>query len=256
ALCVAWVKFLLEAAGDPRASDRDAVAELAFETEVAEFREPGGKMDHYSSARGQVVSIHCGEPFLVRDLPASLGPFVLADSMEKKDTTGTLGFIKGNVLRAVERVRRELPGFDLRSPLIAETERAVDRLPDADEKRLLKGTLLTRDITALGEGLFEASTFDQERFGHLLSRQHAVLRDFLRTSTEKIERLLEAARKAGALGGKINGSGHGGTMFAYAPADPEKVARAVESVGARAHIVRTDGGVRRDNPAGTQKENR
>ncbi len=50
AMVVAWNKFLLEAAGDPRAADARALAELGFETEVAEFREPGGKMDHYASA--------------------------------------------------------------------------------------------------------------------------------------------------------------------------------------------------------------
>ncbi|OGD11094.1 MAG: hypothetical protein A2Y86_08435 [Candidatus Aminicenantes bacterium RBG_13_62_12] len=246
ALCVAWVKFLLEAAGDPRAADRDAVAELAYETEVAEFREPGGRMDHYSSARGHVVSIHFGDPFRLRNLPNPLGAFVLADSREKKDTTGTLGFIKGRVLEAAANVRRTVSGFDLRSPRTPEVERAADSLASADEKRLLKGTLLTRDLTAEGEALFDASVFDHESFGRLLSSQHEVLRDFLRTSTDKIERMLAAAMTAGALGGKINGSGHGGTMFAYAPRDPEKVARAVEAVGAAVHVVRTDEGVRRD----------
>jgi len=246
ALCVAWVKFLLEAAGDPRAADPNAVAELAFETEVSEFREPGGRMDHYSSARGGVVAIHFGEPFRLRDLPNTLGPFVLADSQEKKDTTGTLGFIKNHVRRALENVRRTVPGFNLRSPVTPEIESAVERLDCPDEKRLLKGTLLTRDLTARGEALFDEPSFDHERFGRLLGSQHEVLRDSLRTSTPKIEAMLSAALGAGALGGKINGSGQGGTMFAYAPRDTERVARAVEGVGAKVHIVRTDEGVRRE----------
>ncbi|MBN2199466.1 MAG: hypothetical protein JW747_06395 [Candidatus Aminicenantes bacterium] len=249
ALCVAWVKFLLEAAGDPRAKDRDAVAELAFETEVAEFHEPGGRMDHYSSARGHVVAIHFGEPLRLRDLPNTLGPFVLADSLEKKDTTGTLGFIKSHVYRAVENVRRTVPGFSLRSPLTPETESAVDRLSSPDEKRLLKGTLLTRNLTARGEALFDEPSFDHEQFGRLLSSQHKVLRDGLKTSTPKIEAMLSAALGAGALGGKINGSGQGGTMFAYAPRDTGRVAQAVKDVGAKVHIVRTDEGVRRETPA-------
>ncbi len=33
---------------------------------------------------------------------------------------------------------------------------------------------------------------------------------------------------AGAYGAKINGSGGGGCMFAYAPASPEKVKAAIE----------------------------
>ncbi len=246
ALCVAWVKFLLEAGGDPRAAERDAVAELAFQTEVAEFKEPGGRMDHYTSARGHVVSIHFGNPFRLRALPNPLGHFVLANSLEKKDTTGTLGFIKGNVLRALDNVRAVVPGFHLRSPLTPEVERAIDGLAVADEKRLLWGTLLTRDLAARGEALFGDDPFDHARFGSLLSAQHEVLRDRLQTSTAKIERMLEAALAAGALGGKINGSGRGGTMFAYAPEEPERVVRAVESIGAKVHIVRTDEGVRRE----------
>jgi galactokinase len=246
ALCVAWVKFLLEASEDPRADDRDGVAELAFETEVAEFHEPGGRMDHYSSSRGRIVSIHFSEPPRLRDLPNVLGAFVLADSREKKDTTGTLGFIKGNVLRAVENVGRRVPGFGLAGPLTPEVEQALDGRSSPDEKRLLRGTLLTRDLAASGEKLFDAPSFDHEQFGALLSAQHAVLRDYLRTSTDKIEAMLSAALAAGALGGKINGSGHGGTMFAYAPRDPERVARAVEAAGGAVRVVRTDEGVRRD----------
>jgi galactokinase len=247
ALCVAWVKFLLEAAGDPRAAEPDAVAELAFLTEVAEFKEPGGKMDHYSSARGHVVSIHFGEPFRLRTLPNALGPFVLGNSLEKKDTTGLLSFVKGNVLGGLELVRRTIPGFNLHSALTGETERVIQSLPSPDQRRLLKGTLLTRDLAAEGETLFVNHGFDHIRFGQLLSAQHRVLRDHLQTSTPKIERMIQAALAAGALGAKINGSGGGGTMFAYAPQDPERVARAVEAEGGRVDVVRTDDGIRRES---------
>jgi galactokinase len=80
----------------------------------------------------------------------------------------------------------------------------------------------------------------------LLSAQHGVLRDYLQTSTPQIERMIQAALEAGALGAKINGSGGGGTMFAYAPRDVERVARAVEGQGARVDVVRTDDGIRRE----------
>jgi galactokinase len=246
ALCVAWVKFLLEAAGDARAAAPDAVAELAFQAEVAEFKEPGGKMDHYSSARGQVVSIHFGEEFRLRTLPNPLGSFVLANSLEKKNTTGMLGFIKGNVLQAAESIRRTIPGFTLRSPLSAETEKTIQALASPDQRRLLKGTLLTRNLAAEGEALFGQNDFNHVRFGQLLSAQHGVLRDYLQTSTPKIERMIQAALEAGALGAKINGSGGGGTMFAYAPRDVERVARAVEGQGAQVNVVRTDNGIRRE----------
>lgn len=54
--------------------------------------------------------------------------------------------------------------------------------------------------------------------------------------------MLDAALMTGALGGKINGSGGGGCMFAYAPAQPEAVAEAIERVGGRAYVVTVDRG--------------
>ncbi len=43
ALVVAWTKFLLEATGDKTHNTPEGIAELGFQTEVAEFHEPGGK---------------------------------------------------------------------------------------------------------------------------------------------------------------------------------------------------------------------
>jgi len=63
-------------------------------------------------------------------------------------------------------------------------------------------------------------------------------------STPKIEAMMDAASNTGALGGKINGSGGGGCMFAYAPAHPEKVAEAIEQAGGKAYIVHSDNGTR------------
>ena len=47
---------------------------------------------------------------------------------------------------------------------------------------------------------------------------------------------------AGALGAKINGTGGGGCMFAYAPNNPGKVAEAIDSVGGKAYIIQPDEG--------------
>jgi len=56
--------------------------------------------------------------------------------------------------------------------------------------------------------------------------------------------MLAAAMEAGAVGGKINGSGGGGCMFVYAPKQTDQVAEASESVGGKAYIVRIDEGVK------------
>jgi len=246
AMVVAWNKFLLDAAGDPRAGDPRSLAELGYETEVAEFGEPGGKMDHYASAFGGVVWIRFDEPMRFDRMPNPLGTFVLANSLQKKDTTGMLGFIKSHVLDGAERVRARIPGFTLKSPLTTEVLAAIDRLPP-DNRRLLLGTLRTRDLTAKGAELFRGPAFDHEMFGAMLDAQHGVLRDLLQISTEKIEAMIRAALEAGALGAKINGSGGGGCMFAYAPLDPERVAAAVAAAGGQPFIVRVDEGARRES---------
>ena len=245
ALVVAWIKFLLETTGEERAKMAEAIAELSFLAEVAEFREPGGKMDHYSSSLGGVVSIHFNDKLKFKRLKNPLKEFVLADSLQKKDTTGMLGYIKNHVLHGVASLRKKRKSFSLKSSLIQEVEDEIEKL-SPEVKRLLKGTLLTRDLTAEGEALFERDTFDHVRFGRLLSRQHKVLRDYLHISTPKIEQMIEASLKAGALGAKTNGSGGGGCIFAYAHEKAESVAKALEKLGAKVYIVRVDDGARKE----------
>ncbi len=246
ALVVAWIKFLLETAKDERAKMADEIAELGFLAEVAEFKEPGGKMDHYTSSLGGVVSINFGEKLKVRKLRNPLKEFVLADSLQKKDTTGMLGYIKNHVLQGVANLRKKREGFSLKSSPIQDVEDEIEKL-SADTRRLLKGTLLTRDLVVEGKALFEADVFDHARFGNLLTSQHEVLRDNLCISTPKIEQMIETSLKAGALGAKTNGSGGGGCIFAYACDKAESIAEALKKTGAKVYIVSIDGGVRKEN---------
>ena len=62
----------------------------------------------------------------------------------------------------------------------------------------------------------------------------------LDVSTVKIDNMLDAALDAGALGGKITGSGGGGCMFAYAPDNPEIVAEAIQKAGGRSFVINSD----------------
>jgi galactokinase len=245
ALVVAWIKFLLEAAGDKILNKPEEIAELGFLTEVAEFQEPGGKMDHYASSLGGVVNVSFENELQAKRLKNPLMQFVLADSQQKKDTTGMLGYIKSHVLEGMEIVRKKIEGFDLKSPIGEREKKEMQKLPST-HRRLLQGTLMTRDLTAKGRDLFEADDFNHKKFGQLLIRQHEVLRDFLQTSTPKINRMIETALDAGALGGKLNGSGGGGCMFAYAPDRTEEVAKAIERIGAKVHVIRVDEGVRKE----------
>jgi len=59
--------------------------------------------------------------------------------------------------------------------------------------------------------------------------------------------MISASLDAGAAGAKINGSGGGGCMFAYAPGDPHKVLDAVKKFTDEAWIIYPDEGVRIEN---------
>jgi galactokinase len=245
ALVVAWNKFLLEAVENQTMNNPEDIAELGFLTEVAEFLEPGGKMDHYASAVGGIVNVTFENELKVNRLKNPLKTFVLADSLQKKDTTGMLGYIKGHVLDGVESIRRNFEEFSLTSPLSTREQEEIQKL-QPDNRRLLQGTMMTRDITIRGKDLFDTDDFDHKTFGQLLTKQHEVLRDYLQTSTPKIDKMMDAALNAGALGGKLNGSGGGGCMFAYAPEKTEKIAAAIEATGAKVHIIHVDKGVRKE----------
>lgn len=246
AMVVAWIKFFLEAAGDSRADSPETLAEWAFLSEVAEFGEPGGKMDHYASAVGGVVNIHFEPEMKVRIFPNRLDDFVLADSMQRKNTTGTLGYIKGNVNNGLKAVREKLPGFTVHSDLGDRELGAIGKLPK-DEQRLLKGTLNTRDLTREGMALLDSEPLNHGLFGSLLWKQQEVLREQIGISTPRLNSLLDAAMEAGALGAKINGSGEGGCIFAYTPGRSEEVYEALARLDARAFRVRIDEGARRED---------
>ncbi len=56
--------------------------------------------------------------------------------------------------------------------------------------------------------------------------------------------MIETSLGSGALGAKINGSGGGGCIFAYAPGKSKEVAEALQKLGARTYEVKMDEGVR------------
>ncbi|MBC7349211.1 MAG: hypothetical protein H5U05_04470 [Candidatus Aminicenantes bacterium] len=244
AMVVAWIKFLLEA-GSSRdiAPEPEDIADLAHRAEVVEFREPGGKMDHYTSALGGTVWIKFAGGLQVTRLPSPPGTFVLGDSLEKKDTTGTLGSVRERVTRGWQLLKKVNPELDLATVSEKELLKLSQNLPP-EIRQPLHGAVLNRDLTREGLKIFQARTFDPQQFGRLLTEQQKILRELVGISTPKIDRMLQAALDSGALGGKINGSGGGGCMFAYAPDNPERVARAIEQSGGKPYVVRLESGIK------------
>ena len=246
ALLITWLSVLTQLAGNPQTLSPEQLAELAYRAEVLEFGEPGGMMDHYSTAVGGVIYLESQPAIHLETYHPTLGTFVLGNSQEPKDTIGILGRVKHGMLRIAKLLTELNPSFSLHTTPITAISEYKDMLTK-DDYILLKGTLANRDLLREALTLFrssDGSSLDDAQFGRLLTEHHANLRDAQRISTLKIDRMLDASLKAGALGGKINGSGGGGCMFVYAPTQVEEVAEAIEREGGRAYIVSVDTGTK------------
>ena len=241
ALTVTWVTFLARMSDESVALSPEKIAEYAHRAEVVEFSEPGGMMDHFASAVGGTLHLDFFPKLTVERLPADLKSFVLGDSGEPKDTKMILARVKHRVIDIVGLLRRQDEDFSLRSLDVDDIPNYASVL-DEEQSILLEGTVRNYRITREARELLKKKPLDHRRVGELLNAHQRILRDILKISTPKIDRMIEAALKAGAYGAKINGSGGGGCMFAYAPENTQAVARAVEEAGGRAYIVSVDRG--------------
>ncbi|MGH7496492.1 MAG: mevalonate kinase family protein [bacterium] len=241
ALVVAWICFLAWMSDQATKLPPERLGRLAFEAEVLEFKEPGGMMDHFSTTHGGTAMISFFPEIQVQPLEARLGTFVLGDSRQPKDTKGILKRVKNEVLQASKLLEQRHPEFSLQSATSDEIRNFSTAL-SREQTDLLQATIQNRDLTREAKNILSRTPLDDVSFGKLLNEHHRVLRDALHISTPKIDSMLNAALRNGALGGKINGSGGGGCMFAYAPHEPQKVARTLENAGGKAYVVHVDTG--------------
>ena len=213
------------------------LVDLAFRAEVAEFGESGGKMDHNASVYGGIIHVEMDAENRVTRLPAELDGFVIGDSCEKKDdTVGDLKRIREIIEAEYSDIRKKIPKFNNRHTAVNRVVSLSRSRPERN-RQMAEASLRNRDLTAKAYELLKSKSPKSGDVGLLLNKQHEILRDDLDRSTPKIEKLIQAALDAGALGCKINGSGGGGSMVAYAPGREEEVAAAIESAQGQPYIV-------------------
>lgn len=194
AMLTAWVAaWLFIVKGGFNLQD---VVERCHRYEVLHFQGAGGNMDQFACAHGGLHRFGNGHP---QPLQLPNGTFVLGDSGQPKDTQGHLRRCK-----------------DARLPLMPFLDQAGADF-EGDERLLLEGTRTNRDLEDHWAHVMLKGRTEGQAFGEGLTRHHEVLRDVLGLSTPRIEGMLAEAIKAGAYGGKINGSGGGGCAFALAP---------------------------------------
>ena len=176
-----------------KASD---VSELVYRTEVLHHGTPSGIDNSVIAFERPVYFIKDAGP-----CPFEVGrPF----SLIVADT-------------GVSSATREVVG-DVRRARLADPERYDGLFAEM-------GTLARAAREAMVDGALEA-------IGPLMTRNQDLLED-IRVSSPEIEKLVGAARDAGALGAKLSGAGRGGNVIALvSPSERQRVATALSAAGA------------------------
>jgi galactokinase/mevalonate kinase-like predicted kinase len=100
------------------------------------------------------------------------------------------------------------------------------------EATVVSGYERITELARMGKKALLAADWPQ--LGRLMNENHAIQRD-LGGSGESNEKLIAAALQAGALGAKLAGAGHGGTIIAlWLHADSQPIEEALRAAGASA----------------------
>lgn len=194
ALSVALVRAFAAAAG--AVLEPSAEAEAAHRVECVFHGTPSG-VDVAASLAGRPIWFEAGPPRRWEPVPVARGfDLVVHVAAGRHDTGRTVGGLRA---RAAGRPGLYRPLFGAIGDLVREARVAIAR----------------GDLAALGE----AMTLD-----------HGLLRS-LGVSTPELDRAVDLALSAGALGAKLTGGGGGGAIVALAPGRGEELGAALAAPG-------------------------
>ena len=191
--------------------EKHELAEIAYQVEHNDLGIMCGRMDQYSIAYTGATFIETGDLTKVTPISIDSLPLVIGNSCEPRKAKSVLN-------------------------------RTMDRLKENDKTYIdafdkINSTVLT--------GLKAIQDHDLQTLGKLMLRHQEAERE-MDASTPKLEKMIQAALEAGAIGAKQIGAGGGGCMIALCPGKTQEVLNAVESAGGQAWIVdvyHVDGGI-------------
>jgi len=253
ALVMVWLLFLKIISNKKIKAFQLAID--GYNTEVKEFKEGGGMMDHFASTFGNLIYL---KPILAKpDLihyKVKLNGFILGNSMEKKETVDDLIRVKNASLNAFKELKNLMPNFNQYTTNLEEIEPFLHNLKKEYQKKIL-GNIHNRNYTIKAKELIERNRniLLKEEYSKktlkfykslaiLLDLHQKQLKENIKVSTRKIDNILLKCKSSGALGGKINGSGFGGTLFALSPGNEEEIKNVIEEAGGEAFIIKTSNG--------------
>lgn len=245
ALTVAWVQFLLKAFGPEKLLTPENISQIAYEAEVLEFNNPGGKMDQYSIGLGNIIYLETGNDFSFEVLKTPLSGLIMADSGVPKETTALLKRLKTNAWLAIEEVKKVITNFKVETANFDDLHLYLNCISD-DLKPYLEAAIGNFSITKMALIEFKKEQLDVVKIGELMNDHHHYLKNLLKITVPNIDEMIDAALNAGALGAKIVGSGGGGSIAVLASKEKEeKIKKAILEAGAKSvYVASVDKGAR------------
>lgn len=151
---------------------------------------------------------------------------------------GTLFFKKGG--EVIEPLPNEIPLVVGYTGVKADTPTLINMV--AAKQKEYPGKV-NKIFSAIGELVLQGRdalvTKDWERLGKLMNFDQEYLRD-LGVSSQKLEDLISAAKKAGAWGAKLSGAGGGDCMIAlHSAGGKPQITKAIQEAGGQVMDVRT-----------------
>lgn len=169
------------------------IAHYAFEIERKDLALAGGKQDQYAATFGGVnyMEFYSDDQVIVNPL---------------RIRQDYLNELENNLVLYFTSTSRESAAIikEQQKNVLQKNERSIEAMHHLKEQsRMMKEALLKGRLHEIGEIL---------DYGFQQKRQMAA-----NISNDRLDEIYEAAKKAGASGGKISGAGGGGFMFFYCP---------------------------------------
>ncbi len=220
ALCVVTSSCFYLLSGYKYASLHEFKSLCAETAYIAEHNVLGincGRMDPYACSYGGILKMNCSNN-KITSLPSQTlekCDLIIGDSLKVKNTEKILSWLKSRC--------------------------------EQEEKTILKGIIQIRKIVFDAYCLLSDLSVCPEKIGELMNLNQKYISENLQTSgncqisPSNLDDLITAARKAGALGAKVTGSGGGGCMVALSnPKKGQQIMKAIYELGGIAYKVKID----------------
>jgi len=230
ALTIAWIQFLINVFSNQKISPKE-LALLAYEAEVIQQGSSGGKMDQFTIAMGYTIFLDTNTDRVKHFNNLDLN-LVVGVSGVSKDTFGTLSHLKSNAWKSINQVEAQKPGFNIASIKVKDLKKNLGHV-ETKLKPFFYATVCNHDITQRAMEVLEEEELNQSKLGKLMNEHHHILKSYLKITPPKIDHMIDAANKSGALGSKIVGSGGGGCIVSITRRDnQQKIIQAIKASGA------------------------